>query len=143
VTGRAVVRLSGDFHRVLAGLAGNAPLTKLMQDLTVRTCLAIVANRASTESTCREDEHARIVQAIAAGDARRAMKLMTEHLNHIERSLDIAAPPEPRRRPGHAAAGRSRGTKDARQAMTSTAFDLTLDAVTQHYRGPPPRPWTK
>jgi DNA-binding GntR family transcriptional regulator len=42
---------------------------KLMQTLTVRTCLAIVANRASTGSTCREDEHAQIVQAIAAGDA--------------------------------------------------------------------------
>ena len=91
----AVVRLSGDFHRTLASLAGNAPLTQLMQDLTVRTCLAIVANRASTESTCREDEHARIVEAIAAGDAKRAMKLMTEHLNHIERSLDVPAPPSP------------------------------------------------
>lgn len=92
---RAVVRLSGDFHRVLATLAGNDPLADLMQTLTVRTCLAIVANRASTGSTCREDEHAQIVQAIADGDARRATRLMTEHLNHIERSLDEPRPPEP------------------------------------------------
>ena len=91
---RAVVRLSGDFHRVLATLAGNAPLADLMQTLTVRTCLAIVANRASTGSTCREDEHAQIVQAIAAGDSRRATRLMTEHLDHIERSLDEPRPPE-------------------------------------------------
>jgi len=92
---RAVVRLSGDFHRVLAELAGNAPLTRLMQDLTVRTCLAIVANRASTGSTCREDEHAKITEAIAAGDSKRAMKLMTEHLEHIERALDAPVPPSP------------------------------------------------
>ena len=92
---RAVVRLSGDFHRVLATLAGNDPLADLMQTLTVRTCLAIVANRASTGSTCREDEHANIVQAIADGDSRRATRLMTEHLNHIERSLDEPRPPEP------------------------------------------------
>jgi DNA-binding GntR family transcriptional regulator len=92
---RAVVRLSGDFHRVLAELAGNEPLTRLMQGLTVRTCLAIVANRASTGSTCREDEHAKITQAIAAGDSKRAMKLMVEHLEHIERALDEPGPASP------------------------------------------------
>lgn len=92
---RAVVRLSGDFHRVLAELAGNEPLTELMRGLTVRTCLAIAANRASTESTCREDEHARIAEAIAEGNARRAMKLMSDHLEHIERALDAPLPPPP------------------------------------------------
>jgi DNA-binding GntR family transcriptional regulator len=80
---------------VLAELAGNQPLTQLMQGLTVRTCLAIVANRASTGSTCREDEHDKIVQAMATGDVRRAMKLMGEHLDHIERALDAPAPPSP------------------------------------------------
>ena len=92
---RAVVRLSGDFHRELAALAGNAPLSKLMGELTARTCLAILANRASTGSTCREDEHERIVEAIAAGDAKGAVRMMLEHLRHIERSLDEPAPPEP------------------------------------------------
>lgn len=92
---RAVVRLSGDFHRVLATQAGNQPLADLMQTLTVRTCLAIVANRASTGSTCREDEHAQIVQAMTDGDAARAARLMTEHLEHIERSLDATRLPAP------------------------------------------------
>ncbi|MCU0918983.1 MAG: GntR family transcriptional regulator [Burkholderiaceae bacterium] len=92
---RAVVRLSGDFHRVLAAQAGNQPLADLMQTLTVRTCLAIVANRASTGSTCREDEHAQIVQAMTDGDAARAARLMTEHLDHIERSLDAMRLPAP------------------------------------------------
>jgi hypothetical protein len=70
---------------------------------------------------------------------------MTEHLDHIERSLDIAAPTRAqtptwprccRRFRGH---GRCFG-----KPTSSTAFDLTLDAVTQRYkRRPPPRPWTR
>ena len=92
---RAMVRLSGDFHRVLAELAGNQPLAQLMNGLTVRTCLAILANRASTGSTCREDEHERILQAMTEGDAKRAMRLMTEHLQHIEQALDEPGPPSP------------------------------------------------
>jgi DNA-binding GntR family transcriptional regulator len=92
---RAVVRLSGDFHRVLAELAGNEPLAQLMHGLTVRTCLAIVAAGANTGATCREDEHAQIVQAIAKGDAKRAMRLMSAHLDHIERALEEPGPPSP------------------------------------------------
>lgn len=92
---RAMVRLSGDFHRELAALAGNEPLAKLMIGLTVRTCLAILANRASIGSTCREDEHERILAAIAAGDGAAASRLMVQHLQHIERSLDEPAPPLP------------------------------------------------
>lgn len=92
---RAMVRLSGDFHRELAALAGNEPLAKLMTALTVRTCLAILANRASIGATCREDEHERIVAAIAAGEAATASRLMVQHLQHIERSLDEPAPPMP------------------------------------------------
>ncbi len=92
---RAVVRLSGDFHRVLAELAGNAPLAQLMHGLTVRTCLAILATGANTGSTCREDEHDQIVQAMVAGNAKRAMQLMSTHLSHIERALDEPGPPRP------------------------------------------------
>jgi len=92
---RAMVRLSGDFHRELAALAGNEPLAKLMAGLTVRTCLAILANRASVGSTCREDEHERILAAIDAGDGTAASRLMVQHLQHIERSLDEPAPPMP------------------------------------------------
>ena len=92
---RAVVRLSGDFHRVLAELAGNEPLAQLMHGLTVRTCLAILAAGANTGSTCREDEHDQIVQAMVAGDAKRAMKLMSTHLDHIEKALSEPGPPSP------------------------------------------------
>lgn len=85
---RTAVRLSGEFHRLLASLAGNQPLADAMDELTLRTCLAILANQAPTGSACRDDEHENIVAAIEAGDVKRATRLMVEHLDHIEMSLD-------------------------------------------------------
>ena len=59
-----------------------------MDELTLRTCLAILGNKASTRITCRDDEHQKIVQAIEANDTKTAAKLMVNHLQHIENSLE-------------------------------------------------------
>lgn len=83
----AIVRASGEFHRVLAELAGNPPLAKAMHELTAQTCLAILLYHAPTAVSCRDDEHAAIVAAIARGDARAACRLMHTHLDHIEGAL--------------------------------------------------------
>jgi DNA-binding GntR family transcriptional regulator len=82
------VRLSGDFHRALAAAAENKAITKTMEGLTIRTCLAILANQASTEVTCRDDEHQKIIEAIEAKNTKLASRLMLAHLKHIESSLD-------------------------------------------------------
>ncbi len=83
----AIVRHSGEFHRVLADLAGNQPLAKSIHELSTQTCLAILLYHAPTAESCRADEHAAIVEAIARGDAPAARRLMSEHLEHIEQSL--------------------------------------------------------
>ena len=85
------VRLSGEFHRALAAAAGNRSLNRTMEELTLRTCLAILANQASTHVTCRDDEHQKIVEAIEAQDVRLATRLMLSHLQHIESSLQKPA----------------------------------------------------
>jgi DNA-binding GntR family transcriptional regulator len=90
---RTAVRLSGEFHRLLASLAGNQPLARTMDELTLRTCLAILANQAPLGSACRDDEHEQIVAAIEAGDVKKASRYMVEHLNHIEASLDSPRAP--------------------------------------------------
>lgn len=82
------VRLSGDFHRALAQAVGNRALIKTIDELTLRTCLAILSNKASTRITCRDDEHQKIVEAIESNDAKAAAKLMVNHLEHIENSLE-------------------------------------------------------
>ena len=84
----AAVRLSGEFHRALAAAAGNRSLTKTMEELTLRTCLAVLSNQASTHVTCRDDEHQKIIEAIGDNDKRTATRLMISHLNNIERSLE-------------------------------------------------------
>ena len=86
---RAIVRLSGEFHTVLAELAGNSALARSMRELSVQTCLIIFLYDAPTATSCRADEHAEIIEAIARRDAPRAEKLMLAHLAHIEGSLKL------------------------------------------------------
>lgn len=88
---RAIVRLSGQFHTLLAELAGNSAYARTMRELATRTCLAIVLYDAPTATSCRADEHALIVDAIEARDAARAEALMLEHLEHIERGMRLDA----------------------------------------------------
>jgi DNA-binding GntR family transcriptional regulator len=86
---RAVVRLSGEFHLLLAELAGNTALTRSMRELSTVTCLVIFLYDAPTATSCRADEHGEIVDAIAKRDVARAERLMLEHLDHIEKSLKL------------------------------------------------------
>lgn len=86
---RAVIRLSGDFHALAAELAGNTALARSMRELSVLTCLMIFLYDAPTASSCRADEHSQIIEAIAAGDAARAERLMLDHLDHIERGMNL------------------------------------------------------
>lgn len=85
----AIVRLSGEFHVLLAELAGNSSLLRAMRELSMLTCLTISLYDAPTATSCREDEHEEIVAAVKTGDARQAEKLMLHHLNHIEQSLNL------------------------------------------------------
>jgi DNA-binding GntR family transcriptional regulator len=85
------IRLSGEFHRALANALANRALIKTMEELTVRTCLAILANKASTQATCRDDEHLKIVEAIENKDHKLSARLMLSHLKHIEESLQMPA----------------------------------------------------
>lgn len=86
---RAIVRLSGEFHLLLAELAGNTALVRTMRELSTITCLIIFLYDAPTATSCRADEHEGIVAAIAARDAAKAEALMLHHLDDIERSLQL------------------------------------------------------
>ena len=86
---RAVIRLSGEFHTLVAELAGNSALARSMRELCMLTCLTIFLYDAPTAQSCRNDEHQRIVDAVGRRDCVRAEKLMLEHLDHIEGSLQL------------------------------------------------------
>ncbi|MGE0313551.1 MAG: GntR family transcriptional regulator [Lautropia sp.] len=86
---RAIVRLSGEFHTLLAERAGNSAYLRAMRELSTLTCLIIFLYDAPTATSCRADEHAAIVEAIGRRDVAKASALMLEHLSHIEKSLRL------------------------------------------------------
>jgi len=86
---RPAIRLSGEFHTLVAELAGNSALARNMRELCMLTCLTIFLYDAPTAQSCRHDEHGLIIDALAKKDRARAEKLMIEHLNHIEGSLQL------------------------------------------------------
>jgi DNA-binding GntR family transcriptional regulator len=83
------VRLSGEFHLMLAAIAGKGVFSRMMQELTSLTCLIILLYDAPTASACPNDEHASLVDAIERGNAKQAVRIMLEHLEHIEASLSL------------------------------------------------------
>jgi DNA-binding GntR family transcriptional regulator len=86
---RAVIRLSGEFHTLVAELAGNAALARSVRELCMLTCLTIFLYDAPTAQTCRNDEHELIIDAVAKRDRAKAEQLMLHHLEHIASSLQL------------------------------------------------------
>ena len=85
---RAIVRLSGEFHMLLAEQAGNTALARHMRELSTLTCLIIVLYDAPTASTCLADEHSTSSMRSPTATCR-AESLMLDHLDHIESSLKL------------------------------------------------------
>jgi DNA-binding GntR family transcriptional regulator len=86
---RAIIRLSGEFHQVIAEIAGNRFLAKTMRELEALTCLVIILYDAPNVPACPYHEHSDLVDAIEARDAGRAAKSMVGHLRHVEASLNF------------------------------------------------------
>lgn len=55
---RAEIKASGDFHLMLASLAGNAILEKFMDELVARSSLVIALYGRSGVSSCGHNDHA-------------------------------------------------------------------------------------
>lgn len=84
-----IIRLAGEFHQLLAELAGNSAMIRSMRQLAVLTCLIIFLYDAPISTSCRADEHAQVIDAVEAGDVALAQNLMLRHLDHIETSLRL------------------------------------------------------
>ncbi len=79
--------LLGDFHVRMAELMGNTVLAQILGELISRCALITLMYQSRNEAEHSTDEHEAIVNAMAAGDARSAVRLMNEHLDHVEASL--------------------------------------------------------
>lgn len=91
---RAIIRLSGEFHQLIAEIAGNRYLAKTLRDLETLTCLVIILYDAPNVPACPYHEHADLVDVIEARDEARAAEHMVEHLRHVEASLEFERAPD-------------------------------------------------
>ncbi len=79
--------LLGDFHVRMAELTGNEVLVQILKDLVSRSSLITLMYQRAGAAKHSQEEHVELVKAIAAKDTARAVKLMNDHLLHVEQSL--------------------------------------------------------
>jgi DNA-binding GntR family transcriptional regulator len=91
---RTAVRLSGEFHVMLAQVSGNRFMERTLRGLQMLTCLTILLYNAPTARACPHDEHAHLIDALEEGNVKLAQKVMVEHLEHIEATLRLHQPDE-------------------------------------------------
>jgi DNA-binding GntR family transcriptional regulator len=93
---RRGLKLSLKFHQMLAEIAGNGVLAELLDQLIARTPLVVLAYKGRGDKmTCSIDEHTEIIDAIAGGNATKAVAAMTAHLESLEGQLDLSDETEP------------------------------------------------
>lgn len=83
-------RLLGEFHVLIASMAGNQVMAALLRELVQRSSLVTLLFQNSRSASCSSDEHAVLIDAIRRRDAIGAVRLMDEHLAHVERDLALA-----------------------------------------------------
>lgn len=93
---REAVKLSGDFHVLLARAAGSAETERVVRCLVVRTSLVTLLYGNADALACWNDDHGALLDLLLAGDADAAAALMSHHLEHVEGALRL--PRAPRRR---------------------------------------------
>ena len=84
------IRLSGQFHLQLAEASGNATLARMLHELVARSSLIVAIYGALGLETCRDHDHANLLEALRARDAEGAARLMAAHLQDIAATLDLS-----------------------------------------------------
>lgn len=86
------IRLSGEFHILLAELTGSATLTRYVSEIVSRCSLILALYARPHSGECGLDEHAQLIAALRARDADAAIALMDSHLGAVRDRAMIDAP---------------------------------------------------
>jgi DNA-binding GntR family transcriptional regulator len=86
--GQATIRLSGEFHLLLADAYGNEVLTRFLRELISRSSLIIAVYSTRVAASCSADAHAALIAALARRSVD-AAALLTAHLEEVENSVDL------------------------------------------------------
>jgi DNA-binding GntR family transcriptional regulator len=90
---RRAIRLSGDFHLLIADRSGHDTLGRILRELISRTSLILMTysaphSLAREEATaCGCQEHRALLAAMQLRDPREAARLMRKHLERLETGL--------------------------------------------------------
>ena len=84
--------LLGDFHVRMAQLIGNDVLAEVLRDLLARCAIATLVYQSSSAAPDSAAEHAALVECFATGNVAQAVRLMREHLDHVEAGLNLDQP---------------------------------------------------
>lgn len=93
--GKLQLRLAGEFHILLAEIAGNRLLCGVLRDLLAKTALTAARYQTSSNTSCRTGDHRALVALLQQGKQAAAARLMVKHLNAIENSLNLDSIEEP------------------------------------------------
>lgn len=91
---RDAIKLSGQFHVLLAEIAGNAVALRMVKELVTRTSLIIGIFGSPGVTNCRDEDHDAIFDAFRRKEGEVAAGLMADHLRHIEEHLELSGPAE-------------------------------------------------
>lgn len=91
-----LIRLSGEFHVLLAIAAGNEVAAQIVRELVMRSSLIVGLFGRDGHGSCPDDEHKKILDAIQERDAKRAEMQVINHLRHIQAGLNMDERREPR-----------------------------------------------
>jgi DNA-binding GntR family transcriptional regulator len=83
------IRRGGEFHLLLAEGAGNKVLLRYLTELVSRCSLIIALYESPGSIPCASEEHNELIDLIAAGETRKAVDKMGQHLLAIERKLKL------------------------------------------------------
>jgi len=86
---RRIIPLSGEFHRLIAEMAGNSVIARTLRELESLTCLVIILYDSPNVPACPSHEHSDLIDAIERHAADEAARRMIEHLDHVEAALDL------------------------------------------------------
>jgi DNA-binding GntR family transcriptional regulator len=82
------IRLAGEFHILLADMTGNALLARYIGEVASRSSLILALYGRPHSSDCAVNEHVQLIEALVAGRAAEARRLMEHHIGAVqERAL--------------------------------------------------------
>ncbi|MEQ1775118.1 MAG: GntR family transcriptional regulator [Burkholderiales bacterium] len=82
-------RLLGEFHVLIAEMVGNSVLAELLRELMQRSTLVTLHYQNERAASCSSSEHTALLDAVRQRDAIGAVRLMEQHLTHVERDLAL------------------------------------------------------